>query len=79
MKKFILNETDTSIFDSLVGYEVGYVENRETDVMVRFDKRVENVIISRELLLGDESIFISRDYVLDILPKDKEANNEVSI
>jgi hypothetical protein len=68
-KNKVYVETDPSIFQQLVGYLVGDVESEDCSTTVRFDKQVENVIISRELLFDDEGIHETEDYILDIIPK----------
>lgn len=61
-------ETTTDVFNTLAGYVVGDVEIVEDAVIVRFDKQIENVIISRRVMFNDDGISITDDYVLDILP-----------
>lgn len=65
-------ETTTDIFTILTGYEVGDVEVNEDCVITRFDKQVENVVISRRVMFDDDSISITDDYVLNILPKENK-------
>jgi len=64
-------ETTTDVFNTLAGYVVGDVEIVEDAVIVRFDKQIENVIISRRVMFSDEGISITEDYVLNILPKEQ--------
>ena len=61
-------ETTSDVFKMLTGYTVGDVEIVEDAVIVRFDKKIENVIISRRVMFNDDGISITDDYVLDILP-----------
>lgn len=69
-------ETTTDVFNTLAGYVVGDVEIVEDAVIVRFDKKIENMIISRRVMFSDEGISITEDYVLDILPKEQAASLE---
>ena len=64
-------ETTTDVFNTLAGYVVGDVEIDGDVVIARFDKQIENVIISRRVMFSDEGISITEDYVLDILPKEQ--------
>ena len=64
-------ETTSDVFKMLTGYTVGDVEIVEDAVITRYDKKIENVIISRRVMFSDEGISITEDYVLDILPKEQ--------
>lgn len=61
-------ETTTDVFNTLTGYTVGDVDVDDESVITRFDKQVENVIISRRVMFNDDGISITDDYVLNILP-----------
>ena len=61
-------ETTSDVFKMLTGYTVGDVEIVEDAVITRYDKKIENVIISRRVMFNDDGISITDDYVLDILP-----------
>jgi hypothetical protein len=64
-------ETTTDVFNTLTGYTVGDVDIDDKSVITRFDKQIENVIISRRVMFNDDGISITDDYVLDILPNIK--------
>lgn len=64
-------ETTFDVFYALTGYMVGDIQKTEKELIIRFDKQVENVIISRRVMFADDSIFVTGDYVLDILPKEQ--------
>jgi hypothetical protein len=75
MRSNTFGETTNNIFHKLCGYSVGDVQETEDAVFIRFDKQVENVIISAEIMLKDDGIYIAEDYVLDILPQETAVNN----
>lgn len=65
-------ETTSDVFKTLIGYEIGEVKETDSEVIVRFDKKIENVFISRQVMFSDDGIHITDDYVLDILPKEEQ-------
>lgn len=67
------HEATTDVFTLLTGYVVGDVKIEDDCVITRFDKQIENVIISRRVMFNDDGIFITKDYVLDILPKEEKS------
>ena len=64
-------ETTSDVFKMLTGYTVGDVEIEDDVVITRYDRKIENVIISRRVMINDDGISITDDYVLDILPKEQ--------
>lgn len=72
MIKNVFGETTNDIFDILIGYTVGDVEESEKSTVIRFDKRIENVIVSKRIMFdGNGCIFVTDDFILDILPVEK--------
>lgn len=71
MTENAFGETTFDVFYALTGYMVGDIQKTEKELIIRFDKQVENVIISRRVMFADDSIFVTGDYVLDILPKEQ--------
>jgi hypothetical protein len=69
-------ETTSDVFKMLTGYTVGDVEIDDDVVITRYDKKIENVIISRRVMFNDDGISITDDYVLDILLKEQAASLE---
>lgn len=69
MIKNIFSETTADVFHTLQGYMVGDVKNGNDGTIIRFDKQVENVFLSRNVLLDNDGIHVTDDFVLDILPK----------
>jgi hypothetical protein len=69
-------ETTSDVFKMLTGYTVGDVEIEDDVVITRYDKKIENVIISRRVMFNDDGISITDDYVLDILPKEQATSLE---
>jgi len=67
-------EVTPDIFHQLIGYTVGEVSEGKNDVFIRFDKQVDNVYISREILMDDDGMHVSEDYVLDIIPNENDSN-----
>ena len=72
MKDKVFIATTPEIFQQLAGYTVGDVEINRDDVVIRFDKQVEHVLISREIMISDEGIHVTEDYVLDIASLESE-------
>lgn len=72
MKDKVFIATTPEIFQRLVGYVVGDVEINRDSVVIRFDKQIDNVLISREVMLSDEVIYVTEDYVLDITHLESE-------
>lgn len=66
----VFGETDHGVFHSLVGYEVGDVQEVDDAMIIRFDKRVENIIISKEVMFNNDGIYITDDYLLDVLKEE---------
>lgn len=71
-KSNIFIDVTSEVFHQLIGYSVGDVREDKSGTFVRFDKQIDNVIVSRDLSFSDDGIHESVDYVLDTLPEETD-------